>query len=302
MKRLIIFLAFTISFSSLAQQGINYKALIKDGSGNVVANQSITVQFSILEGVANTNVYQETYTPTTDANGFVILNIGESLVHSGTYATIDWGADTHFLNVQINTGAGLVDMGTTEFKAVPYALYAKTAETITGTVNYQIGDFAQDGIVFWLDETGEHGLVCAKSDQDGGSGKRWYAGTYTYTMAKGDGLYAGELNTAIIIANQGNGGSTYAALICNELQIIENGNTYGDWYLPSKYELNIMYQNKTIIDATATANGGVAFATGGYWSSTEYLDTTAWEQDFSNGSQIHYIKSLTYRLRAVRAF
>ncbi len=172
-----------------------------------------------------------------------------------------------------------------------------------GGTTYSIGDFAQGGIVFWVDETGEHGLVCTKSDLNGGSGIRWYAGTNTYTMAKGDGPYSGELNTALIIASQSNGdGDTYAARICNELQITEGGKTYGDWYLPSKEELNLMYQNKTIIDATATANGGVAFATNYYWSSTEYNNGYAWRQYFSNGFQYFGNKFVTFRVRAVRAF
>ncbi|MDA3814220.1 MAG: DUF1566 domain-containing protein [Candidatus Cloacimonetes bacterium] len=170
----------------------------------------------------------------------------------------------------------------------------------TGSTTYSIGDFAQGGIVFWLDETGQHGLVCAKQDQS--SGIRWYAGTYTYTMAKGDGPYSGELNMAIIIANQGNGdGSTYAARICNELQITEGGKTYGDWYLPAIQELYLMYQNKSTIEATAIANGGSAFGNIGYWSSTEVNNGDVWYYVFS-GYQSYFVKSTTYNVRAVRAF
>ena len=135
---------------------------------------------------------------------------------------------------------------------------------------YEIGDFAHGGIVFWVDDTGQNGLVCAKTDQS--TGLRWYAGTIGNTQAKGDGPFAGKANTAIIIAAQvaiGDDGSTYAARICNELQMTENSKTYGDWYLPSKYELNLMYENRTIIGVTATINGGSGFASTYYWSSTE---------------------------------
>ncbi len=172
-----------------------------------------------------------------------------------------------------------------------------------GGTTYSVGDFAQGGVVFWVDETGQHGLVCAKDDQN--TGVRWYAGTYGYTQAKGDGPYAGEANTSIIIAAQvaiGDDGSTYAARICNELQITEGGKTYGDWYLPSKEELDLMYQNKAIIDATAGANGGSGFASAYYWSSTEYLTSNAWYQAFDDGYQYYYFKGITYRVRAVRAF
>ncbi len=57
-------------------------------------------------------MYIRTFLPTTTttANGLIILNIGEGTVVSGDFATIDWGSDDHFLNVQINTGAGLIDM------------------------------------------------------------------------------------------------------------------------------------------------------------------------------------------------
>ena len=56
-----------------------------------------------------------------------IVNIGLGTPISGDFTTIDWGSDDHFLNVQINTGGGLTDMGTTQFMAVPYALSAANA-------------------------------------------------------------------------------------------------------------------------------------------------------------------------------
>ncbi len=174
---------------------------------------------------------------------------------------------------------------------------------IPTVTTYSVGDFAQGGIVFWVDETGQHGLVAAKEDQS--TEVRWYAGTYGNTQAKGDGPFAGEANTSIIIAAQvaiGDDGSTYAARICNELQITEGGKTYGDWYLPSKEELNLMYQNKAVIDATAGANGGSGFAYAPYWSSTEKSNGFAWLQYFDKGSQYYSEKDITIRVRAVRAF
>ncbi|OAB78687.1 hypothetical protein [Cochleicola gelatinilyticus] len=117
---LTFFFLFIFSAITVAQQGINYKAIVKDGSGSIVANDLIQVQFAILEGA--TSVYSETHSPTTDANGLIILNIGEGTPITGTFDAIDWANDAHFLNVQINTGDGLTDMGTTEFKTVPYAI------------------------------------------------------------------------------------------------------------------------------------------------------------------------------------
>lgn len=91
----------------------------------------MTVQFIIFKGAGETNnVYQESHTPTTDANGIIIINIGDGAVNSGIYANINWSNDDYFLNTQINSGSGFTDMGTTGFNAVPYALSAKTAENI----------------------------------------------------------------------------------------------------------------------------------------------------------------------------
>ncbi len=204
-------------------------------------------------------------------------------------------ADGSETKVTAGTNVTVTGSGTT---ASPYVVNASS-----GATTYSVGDFAQGGIVFWVDETGQHGLVCAKEDQ--GTGVRWYAGTYGMTQAKGDGPYAGQANTSIIIAAQvaiGDGGSTYAARICNELQITEGGKTYGDWYLPSKEELNLMYQNKATIDATATSNGGSGFASACYWTSTEYNNAGAWQQDFLIGPKRDAPKSGTVFVRAVRAF
>lgn len=124
--KLIIMLAVLSTLSSIAQQGINYKALIKDNEGNAIKEQTVTVVFTILQGT--TAVYAETHASTTDANGIIILNIGMGTVQSGDFDAIVWANDDHFLNVQIDTGNGLVNMGTTQFMAVPYANHARTVE------------------------------------------------------------------------------------------------------------------------------------------------------------------------------
>ncbi|MEH1007664.1 tail fiber domain-containing protein [Winogradskyella sp. ECml5-4] len=132
MKTKLALLTLLISIVAVAQNGINYKALIKDDSGNIIANSSINIQFSILESDTQTNVYEETHAATTDANGIIIVNIGEGNIISGIFNDINWGEYTHFLNVKINTGIGFVDMGTTQFSAVPYAFHAQVAENING--------------------------------------------------------------------------------------------------------------------------------------------------------------------------
>jgi hypothetical protein len=237
-----------------------------------------------------------------DVSGFLTSETDPTFTSSEA-ANITATDITNLSNLSgVNTGDQDISGIATNTQAIQDTASQIRADIPTVTT-YSVGDFAQGGIVFWVDETGQHGLVCAKTDQS--TGVRWYAGTFGGTQAKGDGPYAGEANTSIIIAAQvaiGDDGSTYAARICNELQITEGGKTYGDWYLPSKEELNLMYQNKATIDATAGANGGGSFASTNYWSSTEFDNNRGWFLTFGNGNQANYYKQYTFSVRAVRAF
>ena len=128
-SKLVLALSMFITLCVTAQQGINYKALIKDNLGNVVANQTIDVRFTVIADTGPTNVYVETHTGVvTDANGIVILNIGNGTT-SDVFTDISWGSDIHALKVEIDIeqDASFVDMGTTQFMAVPYALSAANA-------------------------------------------------------------------------------------------------------------------------------------------------------------------------------
>ena len=139
---------------------------------------------------------------------------------------------------------------------------------------HSVGEHFGGGIIFFIDATGEHGLVAATADAS--TATRWYAGTSINTMALANGFGSGKANTAIIIASQGSGdGATYAARICNEYSVTVDNVTYSDWYLPSKYELNLLYLQKAVVGGFTTTNS--------YWSSTENADLTAWIESFSNG-------------------
>ena len=185
-KCIISVILLLISVNTFAQQGINYKALIKDGSGNIVASTPISIQFIIYQGAALTNnVYQESHTVNTDANGIVIVNIGQGTT-SDVFTNINWGNDQHFLNVQVNTGSGLVDMGTTEFMAVPYAKQADTATNAANTTS------ANNGLTIDGNTAIDNGAGWHRSY--GATG--WYNGTY------GGGIYMTDTQWIRIFGNK----------------------------------------------------------------------------------------------------
>ena len=131
MNKLLLLIYFFGTAVATAQLGFNYKAVVKDGSGNIVSNQSVTTQFSILEGAGLINVYQETHIANTDTNGILVLVIGTGTT-SDVFTDIDWSILEHSLNVQVDTGGGLIDLGTTSLQSVPYALAAANVSGLEG--------------------------------------------------------------------------------------------------------------------------------------------------------------------------
>jgi hypothetical protein len=73
------------------------------------------------------------------------------------------------------------------------------------------------------------------------------------------------------------------------------GGGYSDWRLPTKDELNLIYQN---LRAKNIGN----FGDGYYWSSLEYSNTAVWQQRFEDGYQGAYNKGGNHLVCAVRVF
>jgi hypothetical protein len=103
-----------------------------------------------------------------------------------------------------------------------------------------------------------------------------------------EGIGNGKQNTELIVRGDETG---TAAHRCREYQ--QGG--YSDWFLPSKDELNLMYQN-----LKQKSLGGFSNAT--YWSSSERSNSSAWYQEFSNGSSWYNSKPNTYSVRPIRQF
>jgi hypothetical protein len=154
-----------------------------------------------------------------------------------------------------------------------------------------IGDTHEGGIIFYLDATKKHGLVCAPTDQS--TSAPWCNnGVNITTNANGIEEGTGTANTTTIVNAQGAG--SYAAQICNDLVL----NGYSDWFLPSKYECFDMYFNLKIMKQMGSFTDTI------YWSSTESAVDRAYSQYGNDGygTTGGYYKTTKYYVRAVRAF
>ena len=183
---------------------------------------------------------------------------------------------------------GGLDLPKHDYRYRVYAFYgAFQSDYAEGLAHYvlSIGEIYKGGIVFYLDGNGG-GLVCAESDQN--AIVHW--GCYGTTIGgTGTSIGTGAANTTSITA--GCSETDFAARLCHDLVL----NGYSDWFLPSKDELNLMYQN-----LKPAGIGGLAEGT--YWSSSEVSSYHTWLQNFYSGSQHSYDKSTNFRVRAVRAF
>ncbi len=160
------------------------------------------------------------------------------------------------------------------------------AEKSFKTTGYKIGDTAFGGIIFYLDATRQHGMVCAMTDQarqlhfidparinNMGTGPIALSNTF-------DSIGAGIKNTEMIIDfMNAHGNVAMAADSCKNY----NGGGYTDWFLPSSYELIELYKHKDKIPSLIptlywTSSGSFQAGSGAN------LPCQIFAIDFSNGT------------------
>ena len=173
---------------------------------------------------------------------------------------------------------------------------------------YQVGDLAEGGIIFQINEDGT-GLVAAMEDLTEGAtdpdgtgfnGYEWGCYEESVNGADGQAIGTGYQNT-LDIANQGCT-TEYGGITAAQAALDAEINGYSDWYIPSRDELQEMHNT--------IGNGGPEGNIGGfetsdwpyYWSSSEYNNYVAWLVLFDNGTTYYPSKNYTYRVRVIRAF
>ena len=93
MKHIFLLISFFISLNMFAidpQKGFNYQAVLRDASGMVIKEQSVTLQVTIMSD--NQVAYKETHQLTTSATGYINMVIGNGSRVFGTFEKIDWSA------------------------------------------------------------------------------------------------------------------------------------------------------------------------------------------------------------------
>lgn len=293
---IVLFFCLLLNANIFAQvpQGIPYQAIARNAAGTALVSQGISLRFSIHDLTATgTVVYKEAHSVTTNAFGLFSITIGQGTAITGTFGGINWGTGSKFTEVEIDItgGSNFISMGSQQMLSVPYALYAgksTTTEPVEIGPKHYIGESYGGGIVFFVYNNGQSGLIATDGDMLGVWGQN------ANSFARANGVGGGLKNTSIIIGAQVPGDNNiYAATHCNSYSINLPGITYGDWYLPSKYELNLLYLQKAVVGN---------FSNNAYWSSTELDAQYAWGQNFFDGGQFTFLKNNFYSIRPIRAF
>ncbi len=124
-------LIVSISIFSQAPQAFKHPAVIRDNTGEILSNQSVSFRINILDGsAAGTVIYQETHNVITNQFGIAIMEIGNGTQVVGTFTNINWGSNSKFMELELDPtgGTNYLLMGTTQMMSVPYALHSETSE------------------------------------------------------------------------------------------------------------------------------------------------------------------------------
>ena len=301
----VFILCLFLSIKGFSQQAVLTSSgdkvilnFLSSSGGTITGTLGVTGNTTITGTLTLPSLSSSTLIGTDGSKGVATGNLTGDINTSGFTATLTntgvtagtYGSSTAVPQITVDSKGRITTITTTAITA-----------SGGGTISHTIGESYGGGIVFYVYDNGQHGLIAATSDQ--GSGIRWNGGSNKNTRARADGVGAGLKNTAIIIGVQAStisptyDGNAFAATVCNEYTVTATTGgittTYGDWYLPSKYELNLMYNAKSSI-------GG--FANVYYWSSTENDAGNAWIQYLVSGEQITYGKADLFNVRAIRAF
>lgn len=126
---LVSMLVLICSVSAIAQtpQAFNYQGIARNSSGSPLVSTTISLRISILQGtLPGTQVYQESHTVQTNKLGLFTLEVGHGNTQVGQFDAVDWGADSHSIQIEMDPdgGTNFTLLGESSLLSVPYALYA----------------------------------------------------------------------------------------------------------------------------------------------------------------------------------
>ena len=143
MMKNTIFTFAAIFLSTLFLRGqapglVSYQTIIRNTDNELISNKVVGIRISILKDNPNgIPVYQERHYVQTNLNGLAYLVIGGGTPIKGKFSDIDWSTGPYYIQSEtdINGGQDYKIAVFTQILSVPYAIHAKSAETLLGKIN-----------------------------------------------------------------------------------------------------------------------------------------------------------------------
>ncbi|MGE5943775.1 MAG: hypothetical protein ACM31G_05480 [Flavobacteriales bacterium] len=132
---LLLVVASALSMYAQTPEKVSYQAIVRANDNSLVVNAVVSIRIIIRQNTTTgTVVYQETHSKSTNANGLVSLEIGTGTASIGAFNQIAWSQGPYFIETQVDItgGSNYNIIGISQLLSVPYALHAKTAESIVG--------------------------------------------------------------------------------------------------------------------------------------------------------------------------
>ncbi|WP_449399959.1 beta strand repeat-containing protein [Chryseobacterium wanjuense] len=295
-----IVLGSHLAFAQVPEK-MSYQAIVRNTGGQILANQSVGIRASILQGSpAGAAVYSERLTGNTNANGLLTLEIGSGTVLTGTFNTINWCTGSYYLKTETDPtgGTNYTITGTSQLLSVPYAMYAKTAGGGGGSFAIPYTNTVNNaGTLFTLINDGDgtsvegvnntstsnitsvRGIVSSASPGGFSSGVR---GINNGTGGLGVGVYGSQAGSGWgVYGVTPDGLGVYGNSSANGYGVYANSNTgtglnaTSNNGIPANFSIfnnannnNVLVANTvgngTVVNVTTTGNGaGVRSSTGG---------------------------------------
>jgi len=165
------------------------------------------------------------------------------------------------------------------------------------------GELYGGGVVFWVDHTGQHGLIVSMVDLS--TSQAWSDVIDVLIGPTAQSEWDGLSNSLAIVGQTWHTNS--AAKLCLDYINIDYGTgSYSDWYLPSRDEANDLSNNLRVVQKTLDIDGNPATTminlSLNYWLAGEWSDVYAWIWMFQANYGGWDLKYILKNVRAIRAF